>query len=168
MATRTLALRRLEEELRNFTLADVYEKLRMDEKSFEDCLQTITLLGSPRCPSCQRQMRLRSTNDVWICHTRSYRVGPRNNNKPRIGARKSSFARANIPSVKVFPLSYFWMNNIGVVVDKKYELGIGHTSITQWKQYFRDICCEYFRRNRPQGLRHLTLNHQVAELHPVP
>ncbi|EYB81257.1 hypothetical protein Y032_0388g496 [Ancylostoma ceylanicum] len=149
-ATRTLALRRLEEELRSFTLADVFEKLRMDEKDFEDWLRTIALLGSLLCPTCQRQMRLWRTENVWICHTRECRVGPNGNKKPKISAKKGSFfSRTHLPCSKVFALSYFWVYNIGLVVDKEYELGVGHSTITQWEQYFRDICCEYFRRNRP-------------------
>ncbi|KIH67194.1 hypothetical protein ANCDUO_02478 [Ancylostoma duodenale] len=85
---------------------------------------------------------------MWICHTRGYRSGSSRNSKPSIPAKKGScLDTARIPLAKIFALSYFWVYNSGQVVDKKYELGIGHDA--QLEQYFRDICCEYFRRNRP-------------------
>ncbi|KHJ79384.1 hypothetical protein OESDEN_20970 [Oesophagostomum dentatum] len=112
-AFRTFALRRLEEELRDFTLADVFEKLKMEDQAFE---------------------------------RRECRFGPTGNSKPTVNIRKDSFfSKAKIPLSKIFAMSYFWLHNIGLVWDKEYELGVGHTSVTQWEQYFRDICCEYFR-----------------------
>ncbi|VDK67022.1 unnamed protein product [Cylicostephanus goldi] len=141
---RTLALRRMEEELRDFTLADVFEKLRMDDDSFEEWLRSIGLLASPRCSSCQRPMTLN------YCYRRDCRYGPNGNNKPFATILGGSFfSQCRIAVVKVFALSYLWVRELGLVKDKSYELGIGHTSIVQWEQYFRDVCCQYFRRNRP-------------------
>ncbi|EYC20991.1 hypothetical protein Y032_0020g170 [Ancylostoma ceylanicum] len=149
-AFRVPALRRLENELRDFTLSDVFDKLKMEGGEFEDWLRSVALLGTPICRSCQRSMRLRRDDNMWICHTRDCRSGPSGNTKPSIPAKKGSFFdTARIPLAKIFALSYFWVSSLGLVVDKKYELGIGHDAIVQWEQYFRDICCEYFRRNRP-------------------
>ncbi|VDK58206.1 unnamed protein product [Cylicostephanus goldi] len=41
---------------------------------------------------------------------------------------------------KVFALFHCQVRELGLVKGKMYELGIGHTSILQWGQYFRDVC----------------------------
>ncbi|EPB75044.1 hypothetical protein ANCCEY_05864 [Ancylostoma ceylanicum] len=148
-AFRVLALR-LEEELKDFTLAEVFEKMKLSDGEFEDWLRTIALLGTPRCGSCRRPMKLRREDNMWICHLRECRTGPYGSTKPSTPVKKGSFFdKAHFPLAKIFALSYFWIHNLGLVVDKEYELGIGHSTVVQWEQYFRDICCEYFRRNRP-------------------
>ncbi|VDO30446.1 unnamed protein product [Haemonchus placei] len=38
---------------------------------------------------------------------------------------------------------------MGTVKNKVYELNIGHCSVVQWEQYFRDVCAEYYRRKPP-------------------
>ncbi|KHJ87184.1 hypothetical protein OESDEN_13046 [Oesophagostomum dentatum] len=48
-AFRTFALLRLEEELRGFTLADVFEELKMEDQAFERWLRSIGLLATLRC-----------------------------------------------------------------------------------------------------------------------
>ncbi|VDK57537.1 unnamed protein product [Cylicostephanus goldi] len=144
---RVFALRRLEEELRDFTLADIYGKMNMEEDAFEGWLRSIGLLPTPRCPSCGRPMTLNEAQKRWFCHRRECRSG---NTKPTEGITAGSFfSKCKQPLVKFFALSYFWLHNYGLVKDIEYELGIRHTTVVQWEQYFRDICCEYFRRNRP-------------------
>ncbi|KHJ98533.1 hypothetical protein OESDEN_01483 [Oesophagostomum dentatum] len=137
-AFQIFALRRLEEELRDFTLSDIFEKLKVEDQAFEGWLRSIGLLATPRCRSCQHLMRLDNNINVWICHRRECRFGPTGNSKPTINIRKDSFfSKAKIPLSEIFAMSYFWLHNIGLVGDKDYELGVGHTSVMQWEKYFR-------------------------------
>ncbi|KHJ83731.1 hypothetical protein OESDEN_16567 [Oesophagostomum dentatum] len=121
-AFRTFALPRLEEELRDFTPADVFEKLKMEDQVFEGWLRSID--GNAGLDQQETAPTFNITKDCF-------------------------FSKAKISLFKIFATSYFWLHDIGFVEDKEYELGVGHTSVTQWGQYFRDICCEYFRRNWP-------------------
>lgn len=50
---------------------------------------------------------------------------------------------------QVFLTSYIWSHSYGTVADKVYESGISKMSIIQWEQYYRDICADYFVRNKP-------------------
>ncbi|KIH59348.1 hypothetical protein ANCDUO_10422 [Ancylostoma duodenale] len=54
----------------------------------------------------------------------------------------------SLPTGEIFALSYSWTYNMDLVGDKEYELGIDHSTVLQWEQYFRDLCREYFLRNR--------------------
>ncbi|PIO56247.1 hypothetical protein TELCIR_22354 [Teladorsagia circumcincta] len=86
----------------------------------------------------------------WICNRRACRTGPSNMTKVYVPARKDSFfEKSNLTESKVFALSYFWLRDMGKVNDKEYELNVGHTSVIQWEQFFRDVCVEHFRRNPP-------------------
>ncbi|VDO23368.1 unnamed protein product [Haemonchus placei] len=49
----------------------------------------------------------------------------------------------------VFALSYFWLRDMNTVKDKVYELNIGHCSVAQWEQHFRDVSSAMYRRNPP-------------------
>lgn len=66
------------EELRNFTLADLYEKCSMDDDKFVGWLQSIGLLHSNRTCVCGAKMRLRGirANEAypkWQCPTKKCR-----------------------------------------------------------------------------------------------
>ncbi|VDO26307.1 unnamed protein product [Haemonchus placei] len=56
---------------------------------------------------------------------------------------------SNLAKSAVFALSYFWLRDMGTVKGKVYELNIGHCSVVQWEQYYRDVCAEHYRRNPP-------------------
>lgn len=63
-------------------LADVHDKLRMDEKDFKLWFSTTAPLGSILGPSCQRQMRLWKRMRVDLLGI-----------KGKIGAKKGHFSR---------------------------------------------------------------------------
>lgn len=62
---------------------------------------------------------------------------------------KSFFDKTHISTKETFELSYYWCRNYGTMENKAYETGISHASIVQYEQYYRDICSEYYQRNKP-------------------
>ncbi|VDL72205.1 unnamed protein product [Nippostrongylus brasiliensis] len=85
----------------------------------------------------------------WRCFRRTCRDRP-SGGITLVRIREGSFFdRTTLTEAKIFALSYFWLQDIGSVATKEYELGISHGSVAYWEQRFRDVCCKFFRRNRP-------------------
>ncbi|VDO48818.1 unnamed protein product [Haemonchus placei] len=151
MALNALKRRNRQQELLDFSLKDVYEKMQMDHLDLQERLRSMGLLALPLCPLCQGSMSPRNDEhrNGWVCHRRPCRTGPSNETKVYVPARKGSFENSNPAESAVFALSYFSLRDMGTVKDKVYELNIGHGSVVQWEQYFRDVCAEHYRRNPP-------------------
>ncbi|XGW21250.1 hypothetical protein V3C99_004308 [Haemonchus contortus] len=146
MALNALRRRNRQQEL-DFSLKDVDEKMQMDHLDLQKWLRSTGLLELPLCPFCQGSMSPRNDehHNGWVCHRRSCRTGPSNETKMYVPARKGSFfEKSNLAESAVFALNYFWLRDTATVKDKVYELNIGHCSVVQWEQYFRDVCAEHY------------------------
>ncbi|RCN41593.1 hypothetical protein ANCCAN_12461 [Ancylostoma caninum] len=175
---RALALRRLEEELMDFTLAEVFDKMRLSDSDFEDWLRTIALLGTPRYGSCRRPMKLRREDNMWICHLRrtwdrsQYGVGhvveiddtcvtKRKYNRGR-WVRKhqwlfGGYERGSGRSFLILVRRRDARTLLRLIV--KY-IRPGTTMISDcWRAYSRISTL-------PQGFTHLTVNHQLNFIDP--
>ncbi|XGW34545.1 hypothetical protein V3C99_018458 [Haemonchus contortus] len=110
MALKVLRQRNRQQELLDFSLKDVFEKLQMDHLQFQDWLRSMGLMSTPLCPSCQVSMRPRNDehHNGWACNRRSCRTGPTNVTKVYVPARRGSFFdKSNLGESTVFALSYF-------------------------------------------------------------
>ncbi|WKY05438.1 hypothetical protein Q1695_006003 [Nippostrongylus brasiliensis] len=136
-------------ELRDFKLKEVFEKLEMDTAGFQECLRSMALLATPFCPKCNCSMTTSHMASKWRCFRRTCRDGPSGGTIPSVRIREGSFFdRTTLAEAKTFALSYFWLQDIGSVATKEYELGISHGSVVYWER-FRDVCCKCFQRNCP-------------------
>ncbi|VDO23819.1 unnamed protein product [Haemonchus placei] len=108
MALNALRRRIRQQELLDFSLMDVYEKMQMDHLNLREWLRSIGLLALPLCPLCQGSMSHRNDehHNGWVCHRRSRRTGPSNETKVYVPARKGSFfKKSNLAEFAVFALS---------------------------------------------------------------
>lgn len=109
-------------------------------------LQRIGLLHSYRdCPHCEASMRLKKVNSskskdgfVWRCR------GKRCNKE--LGLRTGTFfSRSKLDLATIITEVYLWCNEMATVKASKKEAGlVSHGTITDWKNFCRDICAEYF------------------------
>ncbi|VDP05857.1 unnamed protein product [Heligmosomoides polygyrus] len=81
MALQALYHNRRQEELRDFKLKDVFEKLNIDAADFQEWLRRIGLLATPLCPNCNNSMQIyQPIGDRYgtICILCHYRSAPEN------------------------------------------------------------------------------------------
>ncbi|XGW33808.1 hypothetical protein V3C99_017902 [Haemonchus contortus] len=123
-----------QQELMDFSLKDVFEKLQMDHLQFQDWLRLMGLMSTPLCPSCQVFMTNDEHHNGWVCNRRSCRTGSTNETKVYVPAKIGSFFdKSNLGESTAFALSYFWLHDIGKVKDKAYELHMNPRTVVQWR-----------------------------------
>lgn len=135
-------------ELQDFRLNDLYEKLRLGDEEFEDWLVSMNLLnGSMQC-TCGSQMKLIFHNGVknWKCNRRT----PEHTKGLMKGYKVGTFfEHAHLSCKDVFKLSYFWAMKHSIEY-AEFETQIVHHIIVEWYKRFRSVCSHYFRVNPVQ------------------
>ncbi|WKY15587.1 hypothetical protein Q1695_000790 [Nippostrongylus brasiliensis] len=120
MALAALYRNRRENELQDFKLEDVFEKLEMDTAAFQDLFRCIGLLATPLCPTCRGSMTKSQAAVKWRCGRRACRTGRSGETTPSVPVGKGSFfEHTNLPEAEIFALSYFWLHELGTVDQKE-------------------------------------------------
>lgn len=142
--------RQRENELRGINLRELLKITDWAREDFCDWLRKMALLHYPLCPKCSSSMSFKERDDGFVCHRRACRSGASGGTRPYVPAKhKSFFQRSNLPASKIVEMSYFWTAGMGRIINKEHELNVSHTTLVRWEQYFRDICCKYYKKNRP-------------------
>lgn len=133
-------------ELQDFKLDDLYEKLALDEDEFDDFLVTLGLLhGSMNCTRCHQPMKLQRGSHgskVWRCLRAVHRP-----ERPKIGYKNGTiFHSAHLTTKQAFKLSYFWAMGHSKEY-ARFETGLSKDGVCYWYKQFREVCSNYFRAN---------------------
>ena len=57
------------------------------------------------------------------------------------------FSGSHIGTKKIFLLTYWWVMKYGRVVDWMREFDLATHTITDWRNFCRDVCAQYFENN---------------------
>ena len=94
------------EELQNFKLADLFDKLRLDDDEFHEWLADIGLLHGSRtctCGNLMKRHRAGSGSIHWRCNRAMHRPS-----QPSIGFKVGTFfENAQLDCKTIFKLAYF-------------------------------------------------------------
>uniref|UniRef100_A0A914QF24 ISXO2-like transposase domain-containing protein n=1 Tax=Panagrolaimus davidi TaxID=227884 RepID=A0A914QF24_9BILA len=141
------------EALKNFTLSDLYGKLSLPENEFENYLIELKLLHHHRVCECGGKMSRKGyagrKHGTFRCTSRDCR-------KEKGFLVGTFFEGTHLTVKEVFQLAYFWSQNLTAEEFLQFQMKredgteISSATICDWKQFFRDICVEYLRRNTVQ------------------
>jgi hypothetical protein len=143
-------------ELQDFRLIDLHEKLRIDEdkdkqlqeEEFENWLVSMGLLHGSMLCNCGSQMKLvrdHHGTKIWRCSRRVHGSAQR-----VVGFMVGTFFEdAHISIKDIFKLSYFWAMRQPLEY-AQFETQISHRQVVFWYKRFRRICSQYFRDNPVQ------------------
>ena len=96
------------------------------------------------CPNCGNQMNMNAggktlDNCRWRC--------PRPCRKELSIRHGTFFEKSKLPLSKIIDIIYYWSYEEASVKKLKHELGCSDHTVTDWKNFLRDICAEYFIAN---------------------
>ena len=96
------------------------------------------------CPNCGNQMNMNAggktlDNCRWRC--------PRPCRKELSIPHDTFFEKGKLPLSKIIDIIYYWSYEEASVKKLNHELGCSDHTVTDWKNYLRDICAEYFFAN---------------------
>lgn len=133
------------DQLRNFTMADLHEKLRMEDNDFEAWLEELGLLHAKRtCSECGGRTTIHVSRGQrygnWRCTTKACRK--------EIGyLRGTFFEGTHLTPKQIFQLSYLWAHQLGTYDERHFQTGIEREAMTDWTNFFHDVCAQYFVEN---------------------
>jgi IS1 family transposase len=132
-------------ELQDFRLDDLYEKMQLEDDEFQDWLVSLGLLNGRypcTCGNSMKKKRRSSGQIVWECNRAYHRP-----TQIRRGYKDGTFfENSNISFQQVFKLSYLWAMNHSVEY-AEYETQLAHRIVVSWYKKFRKICKRYFHAN---------------------
>ena len=111
-------------ELQDFNLDDLYDKLHLTDDEFDQWLASIGLLhGSMDC-ICGQPMHFKQRPDgkkFWVCYRAMHRPA-----KPHKGYKLGTFFEsAKLSNKQIFKLSYFWAMSFSID-QAEFETRIAH------------------------------------------
>ena len=60
------------------------------------------------------------------------------------------FLKAHLTTKQIIHLSYLWVHRSGKYEEMEFQTDIRQHTITDWLNFFRDVCAEHFIRNPVQ------------------
>uniref|UniRef100_A0AC35GY06 ISXO2-like transposase domain-containing protein n=1 Tax=Panagrolaimus sp. PS1159 TaxID=55785 RepID=A0AC35GY06_9BILA len=138
------------DELRNLTNRSFYNLLNKSDEELEQWLIDKRLLPGDSCTcECGGTMNKRNRGAKGV----TYRCTSKNCRKEK-GRRKGTFfERSNLSYDQILELSYLFANDEASVKNVLRNLTksdgkvISNRTITDWKNFFRDLCQNYFVQN---------------------
>jgi len=133
------------EELQDFKLVDLFEKMRLEGNEFHKWLANIGLLHGSRTCTCGNAMekhRAGSGSLHWRCNRAMHRPS-----QPSIGFKVGTFFEdVRLDCKTIFKLTYLWCMNLPLEY-AEFETEVGHPNVVFWHKKFRQICARYFRNH---------------------
>lgn len=108
-------------------------------------LQQIGLLHQQKlCDKCGDAMKLtsgshNSDGKRWRC--------PRPNRHQCSIRSGTFFSQSNLKFQQIIDIIYYWAYDLLSFKVAKHEIGISEKTFVDWRNFLRDICCEYFIAN---------------------
>ena len=150
------------ESLKNFKDEGLFQVLNMRDEDFENWLKSMKLLHQARICECGLEMKYKWKKDreqpLWSCYSKANH----GEKQPTCGFYSGTFfANAHLSpkqvlkisfnfifkfSKQIFRLSYYWARNMYTQDEIEFQTGIQH-AIVNWKNFFRDLCCEWYTKN---------------------
>src|SRR6185437_16180511 len=117
------------DELQNFKLDDLYEKLSLDDENFQDSLAEIGLLHASRTCNCGSPMKKELDGHgvlQWRCNRAMHRPS-----RPTLGFKMGTFFEESRLDFKtIFKLSYLWRMNLPLEY-AEFETEVGHRHVVK-------------------------------------
>ena len=115
------------EQLKNFSMIDLCEKLKLSDNDFDVWLEQLGLLhGKRTCSACGGRTTIKAIKDSrygsWRCTTKNCR-------KEQGYLCGTFFQGTHLDLKKVFQLSYFWAQRYGNYEQLQFETGISRMMI---------------------------------------
>ncbi|KAL7076325.1 hypothetical protein ACQ4LE_004230 [Meloidogyne hapla] len=131
------------EQLKNFKLSHISEKVHLNDNDFDSWLEELGLLHKKRtCNKCGGETTMKviegSRYGIWQCTTEN------------CGATQdylsgTFFEGANLTTKKIFQLSYLWAHQFGKYDLFVHETRIDRTVVVAWVSFFRTVCAEFVK-----------------------
>ncbi|KAI6648543.1 hypothetical protein LOD99_8023 [Oopsacas minuta] len=131
--------------IEEMTLKQLFRNITIDEDTCIAWLKSNGLLATGMMCKCGRIMRPGTFSGIadgkgWRCPEKSCKKFA----SMRIG---SFFEGAHIPLTELVEFLYFWADNLQTTAFLHKNLGSGEHTITDWKNFLRDLCVEEFLVN---------------------
>ena len=138
------------EVLKGFNAPKLYHMLFQEDSTFEGWLKDLGLLFGARICTCGGNMGLKRRSgeryQTWRC------------NRAKCGKEKgflvgTFFEGAHITLKEAIHLSYLWCRQTHTQDEVMFDLrrgdgsSLSSSTITDWNNFFREICIEYYIRN---------------------
>ena len=135
--------------LKNFNAKQLYRQLELSDDRFEAWLKTLGLLHTSRVCVCGGFMQVRTKANTWV---RMYRCTSKCCRKEVGFFTGTWFEGSHLTPKEIFQMSYFWCRQTHtqneVVFDMQRENNnISRVSITEWNEFYREICLSYYIKN---------------------
>lgn len=121
--------------------------LKSKKEIIDWCMDKGLITKEYFCPKCDQRMILKECKDVgdgyvWICRTKIDNA----HYVKRSLRRGSWFSLSNMSLAKILRLTYYWSIKTPSIIIM-YELGISEHTVTDWKNFCREICVQICVKN---------------------